>query len=252
MSSTAIDQRPDGSVFIFYHGRQYRREPGGGWSRRRSTANGWKGVSDRRACRLERIDRRRDEFVQVHRFTRGQVARFPRLKRDPEAEAKKEQIRGLWAENQKVQAVNKQNRYELGKALDELHALRAHHGNGTYDRDVEALGIPKPTAWRIRNYYREVAGMAPVSQFVSFETNSPDGTQASPATSPSGGPGCAAEILRERAAKQKKITQVRLDPERHKIFHKKLKKLAVSLGTEGVSETTFKAITTYEVPACAK
>lgn len=162
------------------------------------------------------------------------------------------QIRGLWEENQKVQAVNKQNRYELGKALDELHALRAHHGNGTYDRDVETLGIPKPTAWRIRNYYREVAGLSPVSQFVSNETNPLDATPASLATSPSGEPGIAAEFLRERAAKQKKITQVRLDAERHKIFHKKLKKLAVALGTEGVSETTFKAIATYEVAACAK
>jgi hypothetical protein len=242
MSSMAIERRADGSVFIFHHGRQYRREPGGGWSRR--TANGRKEVSDRRARRLERAHRHRDELPKV--------LRFPRLKSDPEVLAKKEQIRCLWEENQKVQASNKQNRYKLGKALDELHALRAHHGNGTYDKDVEALGIPKPTAWRIRNYYREVAGLVPVPQFVSNETNPPDGTQASPATSPSGEQVGAAEILRERAAKQKKITQVRLDPERHKIFHKKLKKLAVSLGTEGVSETTFKAIATYEVPACAK
>jgi hypothetical protein len=242
MSSMAIERRADGSVFIFHHGRQYRCEPGGGWSRH--TVDGRKEVSGRRARRLERAHRHRDELPKV--------LRFPRLKSDPEVVAKKQQIRGLWEENQKVQAVNKQNRYELGKALDELHALRAHHGNGTYDRDIEALGIPKPTAWRIRNYYREVAGLSPVSQFVSFETNPPDGTPASPATSPSGEPGGAAEILRERAAKQKKITQVRLDPERHKIFHKKLKKLAVALGTEGVSETTFKAIATYEVPACAK
>ena len=142
----------------------------------------------------------------MQRFSREDVQRFPRLKSDAEAAAKKEQIRGLWAENQKLQASNKQNRYKLGKALDELHALRAHHGNGTYDKDVEALGIPKPTAWRIRNYYREVAGLAPVSQFVSNETNLPDGTQASPATSPSMEQGGAAEILRERAAKQKKIT----------------------------------------------
>lgn len=242
MSSTAIERRADGSVFIFHHGRQYRCEPGGAWSRH--TANGRKEVSDRRARRLERAHRHRDELPKV--------LRFPRLKSDPKVVAKKQQIRGLWEENQKVQAVNKQNRYELGKALDELHALRAHHGNGTYDRDIEALGIPKPTAWRIRNYYREVAGLSPVSQFVSFETNPPDGTPASPATSPSGEPRGAAEILRKRAAKQKKITQVRLDPERHKIFHKKLKKLAVAFGTEDVSETTFKAIATYEVPACAK
>lgn len=247
MRSVAIEQRPDGSIFIWVAGRQYRREPDGGWSRRRSTANGWKDVSDRRAHRLKRLYRHRDELEQVsQRFPRESVQRFPRLKPDPEAEAKKEQIRGLWAENQNVQAVNKKNRYELGKALDELHALRAHHGNGTYDRDVETLGIPKPTAWRIRNYYRELAGLAPVSQFVSNETNLPD------VTSPSGESGRAAAIIRERAATQKKITQVRLEPERHRIFHKRLKKLAVTLGTEGVSETTFKAITTYEVSACAK
>ena len=241
MSSVAIEQRSDGSVFIFGHGRQYRREPDGGWSRR--TANGRKDVSDRRARRLERAHKHRDELPKV--------LRFPRLKFDPEVLAKKEQIRGLWKENQKVQAVNKQNRYELGKALNELHALRAHHGNGTYDRDVEALGIPKPTAWRIRNYYREVAGLSPVSPFVSIETN-PHATSASPATSPSAEPGGAGKFLREHAAKQTKITQVRLDPERHKVFHKNLKKLAAALGTEGVSETTFKAIATYEVLACAK
>lgn len=234
MSSMAIEQRADGSVYIFNQGRQYRREPGGGWSRR--TANGRREVSDRRARGLARAYRHRDELPRVFRS--------PRLKSVPEVLAKKEQIRGLWEENQKVQAVNKRNRYELGKALDELHALSAHHGNGTYDRDVKALGIPKLTAWRIRNYYREVAGLSPVSQFVSNETN--------PATSPSGEPRGAAEVLRERAAKQKKITQVRLDPERHKIFHKRLKKLKVALLTEGVSETIFKAITTYEVSACEK
>lgn len=242
MGSMAIERRGDGSVFIFHHGRQYRREPGGRWSRH--TASGQKEVSDRRARRLERAHRHRDELPKV--------LRFPRLKSDPEVIAKKEQIRGLWEENLKVQAVNKQNRYELGKALDELHALRAHHGNGTYDRDVEALGIPKPTAWRIRNYYREVAGMAPVSQFVSFETNSPNGTSALPETSLSREPGAAAQILLEQAAKQNKITQVRLDPERHKIFHKRLKKLKVALLTEGVSETIFKAVATYEVSTCAK
>jgi hypothetical protein len=250
MSSMAIEQRADGSVHIFHHLQHYRREPGGGWSRR--TANGRREVSDRRARRLEGAYRHRDELKQIQRFPREQVQRFPRLKRDAKAEIKKEQIRGLWEENQQLQTSNKKNRYELGKALDELHALRAHHGNGTYDKDVEALGMPKPTAWRIRNYYREVAGLAPVSQFVSNETNLSDGTPESPATSPSEEPGAAAEILREQAAKQKKITQVRLDPERHEIFHKRLKKLKVVLLTEGVSETIFKAITTYEVSACAK
>lgn len=236
MGSIAIERRGDGSVFIFHHGSQYRRKPdhSGRWGKRKES--GWEKVGERRARRFESAYQHRDKLTQVFRF--------PRPKVGPEIVAKKEQIRGLWAENQKVQAVNKQNRYELGKALDELHALRAHHGDGTYDRDVEALGIPKPTAWRIRNYYRDVAGLAPVSEFVSDETNSPDGPPAAPA-------GTAA-ILRSRAAKQLKITQVRLDPERHKIFHKKLKKLAVALGTEGVSETTFKVVIKYEVPACAK
>jgi hypothetical protein len=247
MTETAIQIRPDGTAEIYRGGRQYLRVSGDDgkprWLKR--TSRGLRPVSDHRARRLER--------AYLHRDDLPKFLRFPRLKSEPKVVAKMEQIRGLWEENQKVQAVNKQNRYELGKALNELHALRAHHGNGTYDRDVEALGIPKPTAWRIRNYYREVAGLSPVSEFVSFETNPPDGTSASPATSPSGESGRrAAEILRERAAKQKKITQVRLDPERHKIFHKKLKKLAVAFGTEGVSETTFKTIATYEVPACAK
>jgi hypothetical protein len=244
LSEPAWEQRPDGYLSIFYRGRQYRCEPGGRWFKR--MANGWREVSECRAHRLERAYRHRDEFRQVKRSPREQVRRFPRLKRDPEAEAKKEQIRGLWAENQKLQPLNKKNRYELGKALDELHALRAHHGNGTYDRDVETLGIPKPTAWRIRNYYRELAGLAPVSQFVSNETNLSD------VSSSSGEAEAAAEIMRERAAKQTKITQVRLDPERHQIFHKKLKKLEVALVVKGVSETIFKAITTYEVPTCAK
>jgi hypothetical protein len=244
LSELAWEQRPDGYLAIFYRGRQYRREPGGRWFKR--MANGWREVSERRARRLERAYRHRDEFRQVKRSPREQVRRFPRLKRDPEAEAKKEQIRCLWVENQKLQPLNKKNRYELGKALDELHELRAHHGNGTYDRDVADLGIPKPTAWRIRNFYRELAGLAPVSQFVSNETNLSD------VSSPSGEAEAAAEIMRERAAKQTKITQVRLDPERHKIFHKKLKKLEVALVVKGVSETIFKAITTYEVPTCAK
>jgi hypothetical protein len=180
--------------------------------------------------------------------------------------AKKAQIRALWVENLTVQARNKKNRYELGRALDELHALRAHHGNGTYEDDVKALGISKPTAWRIRNYYRELAGLAPVPQFVSVETNQTAGTAASgPTTSAagltgaetpgarhSGGPKSAADILRDRAKQKKRITQVRLEPARHEIFRQALKKCAVALGTESDSETIFRIVTTYEVLPCAK
>jgi hypothetical protein len=227
--------------------------------------------------------------------------------------AKKDQIRVLWAENLTVQARNKQNRYELGKALDELHVLRAHHGNGTYDDDVRALGISKPTAWRIRNFYRELTGLAPVPQFVSSETNSSAATAAAPAsdvaadvrsalinegfkradvdkvvldaawdfaeayrnahrqlrpdasdattpgagsaaaaTQPAGAGRSAGDIMRDRAKKKKKITQVRLDPSRHETFHQALAKWAAALGTENDSETIFQVVTTCEVPRCAK
>ena len=251
----------DGKATVFHRSGCWKRRPGGP-----DSSVSWTDVSDDRPeardselwTLLEHGYQNQEATEPIRRFPRLPIRRFPRLRMrfprlDPEVvakevRAKKDEIRVLWAENQKVQAANKQNRYELGKALDELHALRAHHGNGTYDRDVATLGIPKPTAWRVRNYYRDVAGLAPVPQFVSVETNLPDGTPASLSKDA----GSAATSLRERAAKRKKITQVRLDPARHKIFHKKLKKLAEALETEGVSETTFKAIITYEVPACAK
>jgi hypothetical protein len=227
--------------------------------------------------------------------------------------AKKDQIRVLWAENLTVQARNRLNRYELGKALDELHVLRAHHGNGTYDDDVRAIGISKPTAWRIRNFYRELADLAPVPQFVSPETNStiatvaagdsnvamevrstlinegfkradvdkveldaawdfaeayrnahrqlrpgPNGAttagtgSSTGTTQPTGAGRSAADVLRDRAKKTKRITQVRLEPARHEIFHEALAKWAAALGTGTDSETIFQIVTTCEVPPCAK
>jgi hypothetical protein len=64
----AIEQRADGSVFIFHYGRQYRRESNGSWTKR--TYNGWRKVSARRARRLERAYRHRGEIKKVLRFPR--------------------------------------------------------------------------------------------------------------------------------------------------------------------------------------
>jgi hypothetical protein len=73
MRSMALDRRPDGSVSIFHHGRQYRREPGssGRWLKR--MVSGWREVSEHRARRLERVYQQRDELKQVKRFQRGKV-----------------------------------------------------------------------------------------------------------------------------------------------------------------------------------
>jgi hypothetical protein len=232
---------------------------------------------------------------------------------DAEIAARKERIRELWAENQAIQPRNKKNRFELGKELDELHKSRAHHGNGSYDKDVAALGIPKPTAWRIRNYYRELAGLAPVPQFVSPETNStiakvaagasnvamevrsalinegfkqadvdkveldaawdfaeayrnahrqlrpgPNGAttagmgSSTGTTQPTGAGRSVGDTLRDRAKKTKTITQVRLEPSRHELFHQALTRIAAVLGTKSDSKTIFQVVTTYEVPPCAK
>jgi hypothetical protein len=185
---------------------------------------------------------------------------------DPKVAAKKRQIRLLWKVNEILQAGNKRNREALGKALDELHDLRAHHGDGTYDADVEELGISKSTAWRIRNYYREVAGLAPVSQFVSVEANSTAGSEAAETPAAAGsstvgemtGPGTTetqksgADRLRAGAKQKKKITQVRLEPARHEIFRAAIKAISAQLGTANDSETIFKLVTTYKVQPCAK
>ena len=72
MRSMALEQRPDGSVFIFLHGRQYRREPNGSWTKRRY--NGWKTVSARRASRLERANQHRDDIKRVQRSPRTVTA----------------------------------------------------------------------------------------------------------------------------------------------------------------------------------
>jgi hypothetical protein len=184
---------------------------------------------------------------------------------DPKVAAKKHQIGLLWKANQNIQARNEKNRYKLGKALDELHGLRAHYGHGAFDKDVEELGISKSTAWRIRNYYRELAGLAPASQFVSVETNSTAGSD--PAESPAAAgnatvsemaePGTmatqksGADRLGASAKLKKQVTQVRLEPARHEVFRKALKECAAELGTDSDSETIFMLVTTYRVQPCA-
>jgi hypothetical protein len=70
MQSMAFERRPDSSISIFRHGRQYRREPGssGRWLKR--THSEWRAVSARRARRLERAYRHRDELKKIRRFSR--------------------------------------------------------------------------------------------------------------------------------------------------------------------------------------
>jgi hypothetical protein len=183
---------------------------------------------------------------------------------DPKVAAKKHQIRLLWKANQIIQARNKKNRFELGKAFDELHGLRARRGNGTYDKDVEDLGISKSTAWRVRSYYRELAGLAPVSQFVSIETNSTAGSDSAetpaaagiatvsemtePVTTATQQSG--ADRLRAGAKLKKQVTQVRLEPARHDVFRKALKECAAEFGTRTDSDTIFMLVTTFRVQPC--
>jgi hypothetical protein len=84
------------------------------------------------------------------------------------------------------------------------------------------------------------------------ETSAP-GTASPEATTPTSGTSkSGAQILLERAKKQKRITQVRLEPPRHELFHQALTRIAAVLGTKSDSETIFQVVTTYEVPPCAK
>ena len=69
----ALEQRPDDSVFIFLHGRQYRREPDGSWTKR--TNDVWKTISTRRARRFERANQHRDDLKRVQRFPRPEPER---------------------------------------------------------------------------------------------------------------------------------------------------------------------------------
>lgn len=70
MRSMAVDRRPDGSVSIFHHGRQYRRQPGssGRWLKR--TMSGWREVNEHRARRLECAYQHCDKIKKIRRFPR--------------------------------------------------------------------------------------------------------------------------------------------------------------------------------------
>jgi hypothetical protein len=72
MRSMALERRLDGSVFIFHHGRQYRREPGSSCRWVKRTHSGWRTVSARR---LERAYQHCDEIKQVQRFPRPEPER---------------------------------------------------------------------------------------------------------------------------------------------------------------------------------
>lgn len=90
--------------------------------------------------------------------------------------AKKKRVAKLWGRYELSQRRCEAVRLKLGNELNELHELLARHGSGTYDAEVEQLGISKSTAWRILREYREHAGLdllpeGPAPEFVSNETN---------------------------------------------------------------------------------
>lgn len=78
MQDTAFECREDGSRSIFIAGTQYRRDKHSyRWLKRTPSGYGYRPVSDRRARRLERIYRHRDEIKRIRRFPRLE----PELKR---------------------------------------------------------------------------------------------------------------------------------------------------------------------------
>jgi hypothetical protein len=108
----ALEQRPNGSVFIFHHGYQYRREPDGSWTKR--TFNRWKQVSARRARRARRL-----EHANQHRDEVKQVQRFPR--HEPELRIA-ELIQQVFTSIAQRRVMNK----KIGRACIELKDLVGH------------------------------------------------------------------------------------------------------------------------------
>jgi len=136
MSSMAIERRADGSVSIFHHGRQYRRQHNGSWTKR--TNNGWTIVSARRNRRLERANQHRDEIKQVQRFTRPEPRR--RIA---------ELIQQVFTSIAQRREMNK----IIGRACDELKELVGHGNWQTFFKRTFAPRLNLRTAER----YMELA-----------------------------------------------------------------------------------------------
>lgn len=174
MHSMAVDQRPDGSVFIFLHGRQYRREPNGSWTKR--TNNVWETVSARRARRLERANQHRDEIKQVQRFPRtvmvaeqetqsgNSIIRFPRRK-----QSKQQRINALVEKVLVLLQQRKEARVQIGHACIALKRLVGHsHWGRFFERTIAPCGMKRRTCVRYMELARKQAVISKTATMAVF------------------------------------------------------------------------------------
>ncbi len=174
MRSMALEQRPDGSVFIFHHGRQYRREPDGSWTKR--THTGWMKVSARRAHRLIRANQHRDDIKQVQRFPRGVTAakqetqsgnsiiRFPRRKR-----TKQERINALVEKVLTLVQQRQEVRIQIGHACIALKRLVGHgQWERFFERTIASCGMKLRTCVRYMELARNQAAISKTANMTVF------------------------------------------------------------------------------------
>ena len=174
MHSMALDQRPDGSVFIFLHGRQYRREHDGSWTKR--TNDVWKTVSARRARRLERADQHRDGLKRVQRFPRtvtvakqetqsgNSIIRFPRRK-----QSKQQRINALVEKVLALVQQRKEARVQIGHACIVLKRLVGHgHWEHYFRRTIAPCGMKLRTCVRYMELARKQAAISKTANMTVF------------------------------------------------------------------------------------
>jgi hypothetical protein len=147
MQSMAFERRPDSSISIFHHGRQYRREPGscGRWLKR--TVSGWKAVSDHRARRLERAYR--------HSDTTKAVRRYPRLRpEDLATEAKATRLASLDKEAfHWIERGHKAN-IRLGRVFNQIKEILKH---GEWEPYFNEKFLPLGVKFRTAQEYMKMA-----------------------------------------------------------------------------------------------
>jgi hypothetical protein len=170
----ALEQRPDGSVFIFHHGYQYRREPDGSWTKR--TYNGWKQVSVRRARRLEHANQHRDNLKPVQRSPRtvtaaerttqsgNSIIRFPRRK-----QSKQQRINSLVEEVLALVQYRKEARVQIGHACIALKRLVGHgHWERYFKLTIAPCGMKLRTCVRYMELARKQAVISKTANMTVF------------------------------------------------------------------------------------
>jgi hypothetical protein len=172
--SMALEQRPDGSVFIFHHGYQYRREPNGSWTKR--TYNGWKQVSVRQARRLEHANQHRDNLKSVQRSPRTVTAaeretqsshsiiRFPRWK-----QSKQQRINALVEKVLTLVQQRKEARIQIGHACIALKRLVGHgQWERFFERTIAPCGMKLRTCVRYMELARKQAAISKTANMTVF------------------------------------------------------------------------------------